>query len=571
MPTRPRHAPTDLLLHRRALVALNDMNSALHQARSLDELLHVLVVKAFEGLGFDRGLIYLVEGDRLRVAAAIDLIRMEHGGVVRRPIGYDLTREQSVEIEALRSRRLIHVRDARTDPRVSPKFLRATTDTAEYCAVPILGRRDPLGVLTIDKFYSKTPITETEVFFLGIFARHIGVSIEALLDSLELERRVEEQGREVRRLQLFLETVFQNLPAAILTVDALGRISSANPVARHLLALDPLPSPRARSSLSPEVRAAASPLLDLLDACLEARPVDERTVRVPGPSPRLLKVSTAALRDSAGQTVGAVAIGTDVTEKVKIEETLQRMDRLSALGTLAAGVAHEIRNPLAGVSGLVQIIQSRLEDVDPRGRLIDKIIEEIGRLNRIVGDLLAFSRQGRSGPEVFDPAAVLDRALLLCRKDLEARKIWVRRVVDPAPPRVRGEPARLQQALLNLMLNAAQAMRGGGELTVALAGAPVPPGDLEGVWRWLRDHPTGSPEPARSAVYTVSDTGEGMTEEVLNQVFHPFFTTRSEGTGLGLYIVHRIAEEHSGVVLAESRTGQGSAFHLALPAHKDAP
>ncbi len=551
-------------LYRRALVALNDMNIALHEARSMDELLHVLVVKAFEGLGFDRGLIYLVEGDYLRVVAAIDLIRMEHGGVIRRRIGYDMTRERSVEIDALRTGRLIHVRDAPNDPRVSPKFRYATSNTPEYCAVPILGRERPIGVLTIDKFYSRRPITDTDTFFLEIFARQIGVAIEGLRWSQELERLVEEKSREVRRLQLFLETVFRNLPAAIVTVDCQNRITAANPAARTLLGLPEIRGPVAWETLPPPVQSAAGSLRTLLGDALRERPVRDRTVRLPGPPPRLLHVSTAPLQDPGSGQAGAVAIGWDVTDRVKIEETLQRMSRLTALGTLAAGVAHEIRNPLAGIRGLVQILQGRLEDADPRSRFIEKIIEEIGRLDHIVRDLLQFSRQSRGHVRPVAVQELVQRVLFLCRKELESRKIWVHQDLPSRPLRVRGEPASLQQALLNLMLNAAQAMRGGGELEVSARPVAVPARDLEQLWEWVRSGRPAAPEP-RTACLTVRDTGEGMTGEVLEQVFHPFFTTRRDGTGLGLYIVHRIVEQHGGVILAESQPGEGSAFHMFLP------
>ncbi len=272
-------------LYRRALVALNDMNIALHEARSMGELLHVLVVKAFEGLGFDRGLIYLVDGDYLRVVAAIDLIRMEHGGIIRRRIGYDLTRERAVEIEALRTARLIHVRDAPNDPRVSAKFRHATSNTPEYCAVPILGREQPIGVLTIDKFYSRRPITETDKFFLEIFARQIGVAIEGLRWSQELERLVEEKSHEVRRLQLFLETVFRNLPAAIVTVDCENRITAANPAARSLLGLPRVRGPVAWETLPPRVQGITGSLRSILGEALSGRWARDRTLRLSGSPP----------------------------------------------------------------------------------------------------------------------------------------------------------------------------------------------------------------------------------------------------------------------------------------------
>ncbi len=551
-------------LYRRALVALNDMNIALHEARSMGELLHVLVVKAFEGLGFDRGLIYLVDGDYLRVVAAIDLIRMEHGGIIRRRIGYDLTRERAVEIEALRTARLIHVRDAPNDPRVSAKFRHATSNTPEYCAVPILGREQPIGVLTIDKFYSRRPITETDKFFLEIFARQIGVAIEGLRWSQELERLVEEKSHEVRRLQLFLETVFRNLPAAIVTVDCENRITAANPAARSLLGLPRVRGPVAWETLPPKVQGITGPLRSILGEALSGRWARDRTLRLSGSPPRLLHVSTAPLQDPGTGQAGAVAIGWDVTDRVKIEETLQRMSRLTALGTLAAGVAHEIRNPLAGIRGLVQILQGRLEDADPRGRFIDKIIEEIGRLDHIVRDLLRFSRQSRDQAQPVAVQELIHRVLFLCRRELESRKIWVRQDLPPGLLRVRGEPGSLQQAVLNLVLNAAQSMRGGGELTVSVRPVAIPARDLERLWEWVREERAGE-GPPESACLTVRDTGEGMPEDVLAQVFHPFFTTRGDGTGLGLYIVHRIVEQHGGVILAESQPGQGSAFHMFLP------
>lgn len=561
---RDSHEPQNGLLaqYRRALVALNDMNIALHTARSMDELLHVLVVKAFEGLGFDRGLIYLREGSYLRVAAAIDLIRMEHGGVIHRRIGYDLTRETAIEIDALRTAKLVHVRDARSNPRVSPKFRYATSSTPEYCAVPILGREDAIGVLTIDKFYSGEEITETEKFFLEIFARHIGVAIESLRASRELESQVEEKSREIRRLQLFLEAVFRNIPAAVLTMDAKGRLTAANPAALGAWGLPELGVPRAEESLPAEVREAVRPLLRWMREGLGGTFVSDRTVRI-GPD-RMYSVSTAPLRDASGHRVGVVCIAADVTEKERIQQTLQRMARLSALGTLAAGVAHEIRNPLAGISGLVQILQSRVQDLDPRNRLIEKVIEEIDRLNGIVRDLLRFSKPGGTGKGPVVPAELYERVLLLCRKDLESRKIWVRREWAWCPP-VFGDAAAVQQALLNLVINAAQAMRGGGTLTLGVAPSDRGADDVDGLWRWIRD---GMPDSrsARSVVFWVRDTGEGMPPDVLAQVFHPFFTTRREGTGLGLYLVHRIAEDHGGVVLVDSQEGRGTVFYLALPA-----
>ncbi|OHB27996.1 MAG: histidine kinase [Desulfuromonadaceae bacterium GWC2_58_13] len=228
---------------------------------------------------------------------------------------------------------------------------------------------------------------------------------------------------------------------------------------------------------------------------------------------------------------------------LEIEEQLRRADRLSALGELSAGLAHEIRNPLGSIRGTAEILKDGIDPADKRYEFAQILIKEVDRLNRVVQDFLDFSRPAAARRESFDVLEVLRDVLTLTRQPTQKNQV---RVVfeGEGALKVPGDREQLKQAFLNLVLNALQAMPAGGTLTVS-AGAE-----------------------AGEAQIRFADTGQGIPEESLDRIFNPFFTTRSEGTGLGLAITHRIVQGHGGRIEVESRPGEGAIFtlHLPLPA-----
>jgi two-component system nitrogen regulation sensor histidine kinase GlnL len=240
----------------------------------------------------------------------------------------------------------------------------------------------------------------------------------------------------------------------------------------------------------------------------------------------------------------------DLSRVRELEEQLRRSDRLAALGVLAAGVAHEVRNPLAGVRAAAQLLER--EPIFPAGlrEFTGVIIREVDRLNRLVDDLLTFA--GRRPPTIAacNLNQLADEALRLEASRVQTARVAVARQYDPALPLVAGDADRLLQVFLNLIRNGAEAMQGrGGELTVR-----------------TRFERLSTQCGGRAAgVVEIVDTGPGIPAEVRGKLFTPFFTTKDGGTGLGLPISLRIVEEHGGALEAQSEAGQGTTFRVWLP------
>ena len=225
---------------------------------------------------------------------------------------------------------------------------------------------------------------------------------------------------------------------------------------------------------------------------------------------------------------------------LEIEEQLRRADRLSALGELSAGMAHEIRNPLGAIRGTAEILQEGIPPDDKRYEFACILIKEVDRLNRVVQDFLRFARPAPVERGRFDVHEVLREILLLSRQQATKNSIVIELRADPLPL-LAGDREQLKQAFLNLTLNALQAMPGGGTLTITT--------QLRG----------------NQAAILFADSGQGIPPADIERIFNPFFTTRQEGTGLGLAITHRIVQSHGGRIDVSSRPGEGTVFTLTLP------
>jgi signal transduction histidine kinase len=235
------------------------------------------------------------------------------------------------------------------------------------------------------------------------------------------------------------------------------------------------------------------------------------------------------------------------------QKLVQRADRMASIGELASGVAHEIRNPLAGIQGAVQIMAGGLRENDSRRRVADEIQKQIDRLERLVRDLLNYAKPVRRNYLPTDINALTDKVLsFFVTQQPTLEEIKIEKKFFHPLPMVMIDPHSMEQALLNIILNAQKAMRGGGTFTISTL-------PLNG---------EGGPGETREVQIIFEDTGIGIQEEDLSKIFNPFFSTRSDGTGLGLSITKRIVEEHGGRVEVESQVHVGTKFIITLPAVK---
>jgi signal transduction histidine kinase len=238
----------------------------------------------------------------------------------------------------------------------------------------------------------------------------------------------------------------------------------------------------------------------------------------------------------------------NVSSRVKLEETLQQSEKLSSIGLLAAGVAHEVNTPLTGVSSYTQMLLGMIPETDPKHALLQKMHKQTERASNIVGNLLNFSRTGNAAEFTeIDINKLLNDTLQLLEPQMRKSQIEVVKNYSDIPPKIFGNAGKLQQVFTNLILNARDAMISGGTITLITSSE--------------NDQVT----------IEVSDTGEGISPENLNKIYDPFFTTKGvgSGTGLGLAVSYGIIQEHAGSIETMSEVGQGTTFRLMFPvAHK---
>ncbi len=261
-----------------------------------------------------------------------------------------------------------------------------------------------------------------------------------------------------------------------------------------------------------------------------------------GKSPAPLSVTAARIINDAGEFVGYVLLLIDLKEIKQLREDVKRKEKLAAIGSLAAGVAHEIRNPLSSIKGMASFYRDKFPDGSDDSDAADVMIKEVDRLNRVISELLEFARPSKMNLKPCDINTLLDHSVHLIRHDADLKNINVKLKTENNLPDVILDPDRFTQCLLNLYLNSIQAMETGGELTIRS--------------RFVAD---------QHIEINVEDTGAGISSKNLNHIFEPYFTTKSTGTGLGLAIIHKIIEAHEGKISVNSESGKGTVFSIQIP------
>jgi two-component system sensor histidine kinase PilS (NtrC family) len=386
--------------------------------------------------------------------------------------------------------------------------------------------------------------------------------------SRELRRTgqaLENRTDDLIRLRNLHERTVESLMSGLLTTNPAGAISYFNPEAEEITGWV---SADAVGRDVDEVIPGVTELI--LEAGAGPRSFEPRRARMryrnEAGQELHLGMAGSILWDEDGEEAGHVLIFQDVTEVVAMERQLRRSERLAAVGEMSAKMAHEIRNPLAAISGSVQVMRTGKIALDPEcDRLMDIVVREADRLNGLIQDFLQYARPRPASRQDVLLGLLVEDVIGLFGPSLPEN---VELVVDPLPNLVApADPSELKQLLWNLFLNAVQAMPDGGQLRVSLGAPertlPQAPG---------RSHREGErgdgPSVAgaqRWAEIMVADTGAGIPLEAQEQIFEPFFTTKKEGSGLGLATVHRIVESHRGMLQVDSCEGQGTTFRILLP------
>jgi two-component system NtrC family sensor kinase len=396
-------------------------------------------------------------------------------------------------------------------------------------------------------------LSSEDVELLESLAGYIGIAIQ----NAQLYRRLQQQITDFERLKDFNENIVESINIGVFAVDLNDRIESWNAQMEVMYAL-----PRAEALQRPLSEVFSTDFLDSFDRLRAEQGVStiyKFRFTTPAGEARTANITIAPLLNRDFQAVGRIVIVDDLTDRMHLEEQLTQAEKLSSIGLLAAGVAHEVNTPLAVISSYTQMLAKQLK-ADPNNQhltpVLEKITKQTFRASEIVNGLLNFSRTGSGDFTRVDINAMLRDTVVLLEHQMRSGRIEIRLDLAPELPAIQGNLGKLQQVVVNLLMNAKDAMqdRGFGKICIATE-------QRSGIVEIL-----------------VSDDGAGMTPEVLRRIYDPFFTTKStpkegqrKGTGLGLAVTYGIMQEHAGKINVQSTVGEGTEFRLEFPASDQQP
>jgi PAS domain S-box-containing protein len=526
----------------RVLTNVHYLSHYLGNVFDREQVLQTVLKTCVDGLGFDRAMLYLFDP----VARCL-VCHQTYGFAPKheeraKAATYDVDRHDCIPTKVFHSRETIFVRNIRTDKLATPLDLKicAVGGSEFFVFTPIKVRDQVIGILGADTATSRREFSNIEVESLQIVANDAARAIE----------RSQLYGRLLAERN-FIKSIFTHMTSGIITLDAAGQVTWLNPYSQRVFDI------REESALGRHYREVFRTLpswIQVIDDCLHGHENDKRFLEhhltLPDGKEKFLEVQFSKMRqEEQGQDIFLLFLR-DITQRKRLEGHLRRSDRLISLGVLAAGIAHEMRNPLTGISLLLDDLHDHLNDRPEARAMIQKALQEIDRLENLINGILDFAAPSRRVRLVVRPIEeVLQNTLFLIKKQCKNQNIRLTVHFDEALPPVSLDPERLQQALLNLLLNAIQAMPHGGEVSLEVRQAGAEESLLA----------------APAIRIQVTDSGKGISEEDMPFIFDPFFTRNPSGAGLGLAIVHSIIEEHAGRISASSHLGQGTTFWIDLP------
>ncbi len=441
------------------------------------------------------------------------------------------------------------------EPRggIGPGHREADSPPRPALTFPLKASDATVGMLKV--WAPQAPLAREREALVAFAAGQLAMAAERW----QLRQQLRETTRALEEADHFGTGVFDGLTDALVTIDTLGAVTFANCAAEDLVG-------RPRRSLIGQPLGKAIPTADDLllrvasDSLIAGRPIPPREVVVLRPDGGSLPAEARgfALRGEDGRATGVALLLKDLREQKALQQERHHLDRLAVIGEMSAVVAHEFRNPLAGIKLGVQYLLRHIPQDHPLRPSVAMIAEEAEQMARTVEDILLISRRFELHLRPCDPVELVEHTLSRLAPLLESAHIQVRREFASPVPLVMADAARMDQVFTNLVQNAVDAMPEGGELTVTVAFEGAPEGTREAEAR-------DSVSPGQ-VVFTFRDTGPGIPLVALAEIFEPFYTTKTKGTGLGLAIVDRIVKEHGGQVRAANAPDRGAEFTITLPA-----
>jgi two-component system nitrogen regulation sensor histidine kinase GlnL len=378
-------------------------------------------------------------------------------------------------------------------------------------------------------------------------------ALPILCDQLAVALENAELYTQTRDDKIYNEVLLDSLTSGVVAVNIDGLITVLNREAQRITGL------QARSLLEQPFSQLPAALAEALETTLSTGRIirdQDALLESDDEEPVPIRLGSSSFSSHTGALLGVLVVFTDLTTVKKLENQVRRTDRLASIGTLAAGMAHEIKNPLVTVKTFTQLLPERYQDEDFRGTFSTLIGQEVRRIDDIVNQLLEFARPAKPDLAPIGLHTVVGKCLRLLEQQMRQRNLELRKEFTEESDAILGDANLLQQAFVNFLLNAIDSMQEGGALTVSTSHLRF---DRRARAKY------GEHSDDRRIRLSIRDTGVGIAPEKLPHIFDPFFTTKSHGTGLGLSVSHGIIQDHGGDIEVESQPGQGTVFHIVFP------
>ena len=516
---------------------------------NLETILQFILRTSVEGLGFDRAILYLLnrEDQTLEYSDSYGFTPAQEAAA--RAFAFQLGVSDCVETKVVQERKLVYVENIDRYAGATPLdfSIRRQVQSRAFAFAPLMVQEKVMGILGVGRHKSAMGISDTELHSLQILANHAARVIEMSRLYVEI---FEERS--------FLDGILQSMLAGIIAVDTEGNITSLNAAAERMLTIT------AEEAIGKPLRGAFIGDSDAAALVQESLDWSDRYGKFElkfrkGNDERIFYLTSARIQSAEHQNLGIILVLQDITDRRQFDEHVSRMERLASLGRLAAGVAHEIRNPLTGLSLLLDDLHDRLRNDSVTQSQIQATLDVVERIEELVTQLLAHASPRRDVVQECNINRLIEDTLALVKNQIKKSNVNAEVELDRSLKPLAADSHRLAQALLNIILNAIQSMPDGGTLRIATSEVHA---DLLGDESL---HRPGLPGECSSVIIRIADTGAGIPREIQQRIFEPFFTTKPEGTGLGLYISHQIIADHGGSIFVVQNEGRGSTFSIFLP------
>jgi len=417
---------------------------------------------------------------------------------------------------------------------------------------------NPLGQ---PSFYDASQIFYSLILYMATFYIIAFLSSTLSEELKKKKRELIQKQDDYNQLETFNRNIIQSLDSGLLTTDLSGKINFLNRTAEKILTKS---GEGLKSASIYELFPKISEVIDEVKKKASDHFSDYQRYQTLFSNDNgrniYLGFSISPLTDPNGSLIGHTLIFQDITKFKEMEEQMKRFDKMAAIGLLAAGMAHEIRNPLASLSGSIQMLKSELLLDQNQKQLMEIILRESERLNALITDFLLFAQPPQTNKRLSQISKLIEETIdLFIHSPSFHEGIRIHRPLSHANTQTMIDPDQMKQVFWNLLMNATQAMSNGGEIRIHL--------EKQNGTGWETTFPVNTQKKEKEWVkISIADSGSGIAEQDREKIFEPFFTTKETGTGLGLSIVHKIIENHNGVIQVESEVGKGSKFTIFLPA-----